>query len=182
MRRNDKELRDIKAINSLLDTCEIGFMATISSDGSPIAKPLNYVRIDNAVYFHTAKEGEKIDDIKRDNRVSFTVGQPIAYIKAGKKACKAGFLYRSVIIKGRAFMINDQSEKKTALDALMQKHQPDGKFDPIDQIQIEKTGIVRIDIESMTAKEDLGKGKIREIVLKAISDGTPLPLVLDDIK
>ena len=79
-------------------------------------------------------------------------------------------------------MIDDIDEKQMAFSALMKKHQPDGHFDPIDSVAVEKTGIVRIEIDSATGKEDLGRGKIRELVLKALSDGTSLPLILDDIK
>ena len=181
MRRNDKEIKDRKIINKILDSCSIGYLGTVAPDGTPMVKPVNFVRVDNAIYFHTAKEGEKIEHVRRDNRVCFTVAQPMAYVKAGRKACKAGYLYRSAIVKGRAYLIDDNVEKLTALNALMAKHQPDSKSDPIDPAQLAKTGIVRIDIESITGKEDLGKGALREKVLKSLEDGAALPLVLDDI-
>ena len=39
-----------------------------------------------------------------------------------------------------------------------------------------------IDIERMTGKEDLGKGQIREAVLKALHDKAHLPIIIDRIK
>ncbi len=180
MRRNDKEIKDRKVINKILDSCTIGYLGTVGLDGSPMVKPVNFVRVDNAIYFHTAKEGEKIEHIRRDDRVCFTVAQRLAYVEAGRKACKAGYLYRSVIVKGLAYLIDNNGEKLTALNALMAKHQPDDTFDPIDSAQLEKTGVVRINIESITGKEDLGKGPLREKVLKALEDGAGLPLVLDE--
>jgi hypothetical protein len=182
MRRNDKEIINRRITNEILDDCTIGYLGTVGPDGFPVVKPVNFVQIDNSIYFHTAKEGEKIEHVKYDNRVCFTVAQPLAYVKAGRKACKAAYLYRSVIIKGRAYLIDNADEKLAALDALMAKHQPGGTFDPIDAEHLNKTGIVRIDIESITGKEDLGKGAIREKILKALEDDATFPIILDDAK
>ena len=131
-------------------------------------KPLNFAYRDGKVYFHTAREGEKIDDIKRDNRVCFEVDLPIAYVEGDENPCKASYLYRSVIIKGRAVIVEDKAEKIQALGYLMEKYQPEGGYDSFPEEKLKITGIVRIDIEEMTGKEDLGKGETREAVLRVL--------------
>ena len=103
MRKWEKEITDKAVIVDLLHTCHVGRLGTVGRDGYPMAKPVNFAYHDGKIYFHTAKEGEKIDDIKRDNRVCFEVDLPIAYMKGTpENPCKAKYLYRSVIIKGRA--------------------------------------------------------------------------------
>lgn len=136
---------------------------------------------DGKIYFHTAEEGEKIEDIKRDNRVCFEVDLPIAYVKAKNNPCEADYLYRSVIIKGRAKIIEDMEEKLFALKCLMEKHQPGGGYGEYTEEKLNKVGIVRIDIEEMRGKEDLGDERMKEIVLKALKDSTSLPIVIERI-
>lgn len=131
------------------------------------------------IYFHTAKEGEKIEDIKRDSKVCFEVDLPIAYVKAKNNPCEADYLFKSVIIKGKAKIIEDREEKIFALDCLMEKHQPGGGYGDYTEDKLKKVGIVRIDIEEMTGKEDLRDGGIKEMVLKALKEKAPLPITIE---
>jgi len=179
MRRNEKEIKDKTVIIELLNTCHIGRLGTIGKDGYPMVKPLNFVYHDGKIYFHTAKEGEKIEDIKRDDKVCFEVDLPIAYIKAKNNPCQADYLFRSIIIKGKAKIIEEGEEKLFALRCLMEKHQPGGGYGDYTEDKIKKVGIVRIDIEEMTGKEDLMDGGIKEIVLKALKEKVPLPITIE---
>jgi len=179
MRRSKKEIRDESVITGLLHSCHVGRLGTVGRDGYPMIKPLNFAYHDSKIYFHTAQEGEKIDDIKRDNRVCFEVDLPIAYVRGNENPCQAEYLYRSVIIRGSAHIIEDVEEKVFALKKLMEKYQPDGGYGDFPGEKLAITGIVRIDIEEITGKEDLGKGKLRESAQKALQDNVPLPVVLE---
>jgi nitroimidazol reductase NimA-like FMN-containing flavoprotein (pyridoxamine 5'-phosphate oxidase superfamily) len=179
MRRSNKEIKDSAVIFDLLNTCHVGRLGTTGKDGYPMVKPLNFAYHDGKIYFHTAKEGEKIEDIKRDNRVCFEADLPIAYVK-GTEAdpCKAEYLYRSVIIKGRANLVEETDEQIFALKCLMQKYQPDGGYGDFLEEKLKITGVVRIDIEEMVGKEDLGKDELKEAAIKALSDKAKLPIVM----
>ena len=155
MRRNKKEIKDPKIINGLLETAQVGRLGTIDCDGYPMIKPLNFVYADGKIYFHTALSGEKKEDIKRNNRVVFEVDQPIAYVKGDRNPCTAKYLYRSVIIKGRATMVEDRIDKIFALKRLMEKYQPEGGYGDFPAEKLDITGIVRIDIDEMTGKQDI---------------------------
>ncbi len=180
MRRWKKEIKDKAVIIDLLNTCHVGRMGTNGKDGYPMVKPVNFAYHEGKIYFHTAKEGEKIDDIKRDNRVCFEANQPIAYVKGTKdNPCKAEYLYRSVIIRGRAYIIEDRAEKIFALRCLMEKYQPEGGYGDYLEGKLQITGIVRIDIEEMVGKEDLGKEHQMDIALRALKDKVPLPIILE---
>ncbi len=179
MRKSKKEIKDKIVIVELLNTCHIGRLGTIGKDGYPMVKPLNFAYHDGKIYFHTAKEGEKIEDIKRDKRVCFEVDLPIAYVKGNENPCRAEYLYRSVIIKGRAYIVEDRDEQIFALRCLMKKYQPEGGYGDFLEEKLQITGIVRIDIEEMVGKEDLGKDKLQEAVLKALEDKVQLPMVLN---
>lgn len=166
-------------MTDLLSRCHVGHLGTVSADGRAQIKPVNFVAIENCIYFHAALEGEKIDDIKRDRRVCFEVDLPVAYVKSGNKACSAGYLYRSVMILGSASIVEDAQEKIKALDGLMQKHEGGDMQYEYGEAALRETGIVRIDIEQMTGKESLGQGNVRETALAALNSGEPLPIVID---
>jgi nitroimidazol reductase NimA-like FMN-containing flavoprotein (pyridoxamine 5'-phosphate oxidase superfamily) len=157
MRVAKKEIRERAIVEGLLAKSLVGRLGTTSPDGWPMVKPLNFVYSQGKIYFHSAREGEKIDHITRDNRVCFEVDFPITYVKGVmENPCKADYLYQSVICKGRAHLVTDPDERIAALQALMEKYQPEGGYGPFLEEKLAITNVVRIDIESMTGKEDLG--------------------------
>jgi nitroimidazol reductase NimA-like FMN-containing flavoprotein (pyridoxamine 5'-phosphate oxidase superfamily) len=163
----------------LLDSCHVGRLGTNGRDGYPMVKPLNFAFLNGKIYFHTAREGEKIDDIRRDSRVCFEVDLPIAYIKGDNNPCRASYLYRSIIIRGRAYLIDDQKERGAALNALMKKYQPGGGYGDYLEEKLRITGVVRIDIEEMVGKENLGEAELREAAINALAENTHLPIIME---
>ncbi|MEW6335737.1 MAG: pyridoxamine 5'-phosphate oxidase family protein [Thermodesulfobacteriota bacterium] len=157
MRVARKEIHEKGIMEELLARSEVGRLGTIGPDGYPMVKPLNFVYYRERIYFHSAREGEKIEAIRRDSRVCFEVDLPIAYAKAAGVPCKAGYLYRSVIIRGRAHVVADRQEQVSALMALMQKYQPEGGYGGFPEQRLALTAVVRIDIVEMKGKQDLRK-------------------------
>ncbi len=178
MRQSKKEIRNKEIVIDLLTTSHVGRLGTVAGNGYPMVKPLNFVFHEGKIYFHTAKEGEKIDDIRRDSRVCFEVDLPIALVKSAGSPCRAEYLYRSVIIRGRARVVDEPGERLDALKRLMRKYQPEGGYGEFSEEKLKITGIVRIDIEEMTGKEDLGRDRVREAALKALEEKERLPVVL----
>jgi hypothetical protein len=156
MRRTKKEIQTRAVVDSLLNTCPVGRLGTIGNDGYPRIKPLNFVYLNGKIYFHSAKEGEKIDDILRDSRVILEIDEPIGYVKSGNNPCSAKYLYRSLMIKGRAAIVDDNEERLLALRSLMEKYQPEGGYGEFLPEKLNITVVVRIDIEEITGKEDVG--------------------------
>jgi uncharacterized protein len=181
MRQAKKEIKDREVIIGLLNTCQVGRLGTIGRDGYPVVKPLNFAYEDGKIYFHSAPEGEKIDDIRRDSRVCFEADRPVALVKSKGSPCRAEYLYQSVIIKGRAYAVEDPSEKLRGLELLMGKYQPEGGYGEFPEEKLKLTCVVRIDIEEMIGKEDLGKEQLKEAALKALEDKAALPIVLERV-
>ena len=180
VRKAKKEITDRLVIEELLMTCPVGRLGTVGPDGWPMVKPLNYVFLNDRIYFHTAKEGEKIDHMRKNDRVCFEVDRPIAYVRGAKEnPCAAEFLYRSVIIKGRATIVDDEQEQRAALLGLMRKYQPEGGYGDFLPARIAVTGVVRIEIEQLSGKQDLGKDHHRKAVEEALLTGRDKPVMLD---
>lgn len=157
MRKANKEIKDQAQIHEILANAPVGRLGTMGKDGYPIIKPLNFVHSGEHIYFHSARKGEKIEDILRDNRVCFEVDVPLRYVKAKGDPCRAFYNYRSVILKGRAEIIEDSEEKRSAMKTLMKKYQPEGGYGDFLKEKLDITAIIRIDIEAMTGKEDVAE-------------------------
>jgi uncharacterized protein len=178
MRKANKEIRDQSVIVGLLRSCHVGRLATNGRDGWPMVKPVNFAYENERIYIHSALEGEKIDDIKRDGRVCFETDLPIAFVKARTQPCEAEYLYRSVIVKGKASLVTDEAERAAAFKGLMDKYQHEGGYGAYLPEKLVRTGIIRIDIKEMIGKEGLGKEELRARALEALEKGFPLPIIL----
>ncbi len=178
LRQAKKEIKTKKTMIALLKTCPVGRLGTTGRDGYPMIKPLNFAYQDGKIFFHSARAGEKIDDINRNNRVCFEVDLPIALVRSKGSPCKAHYLYQSVIIRGKAHVVRDESERICALTQLMQKYQPDGFCTEFPEDKLRLTEVIRIDIEEMVGKEDLGMELFGNRALDALLDKAQLPIVL----
>ncbi|MEJ2197033.1 MAG: pyridoxamine 5'-phosphate oxidase family protein [Desulfuromonadales bacterium] len=147
MRRKDKAMQD-GAIIGLLQNAEYGVLSTVDGNEQPYGVPLNYVLMNNCIYFHCALEGHKLDNLAANRKVSFCV--------VGRtKVLPAEFSteFESVVIFGRASVIEGE-ERYQALNALIEKYSPE--FVSEGSAYIEKfdsqTKLVRIEIQQMTGK------------------------------
>jgi hypothetical protein len=156
MRRSEREIKDQETIQAILGQSQVGRMATINRKGYPVIKPLNYFYQDGKIYFHSSQKGEKMADIRRGSPVCFEVDQPVAYVSARGPACSASYYYRSVVIKGKAALVNSRKKKRKVLEDLMEKYQPEGGYAGIGDEILAKTAVIEISIEEMTGKENLG--------------------------
>lgn len=112
MRRKDRELEK-EEIMELLKRNEYGILSTIGENGYPYGVPVNYVYIDNAIYLHCAVEGQKLDNLKNDNKVSFCVVGDTCVLPE-----QFSTKYESVIIFGRASEIYDDEKNMAMLEIL----------------------------------------------------------------
>lgn len=104
----------------VLENGRTGVLAVNGDEGYPYAVPLNYVWDGQALYFHSACEGHKTDALNKDNRVSFCVVERdtiVPWLFATD--------YRSAILFGRAQVVQEDEERRYALERLNQKYAPD---------------------------------------------------------
>lgn len=156
MRRPEREIKDQVTIKAILDQSQVGRMATVNREGFPVIKPVNYLYRDGKIFFHSSRKGEKISDIRRGSPVCFEVDQPIACVPAKGPACRASYYYRSILIKGKGILVNSRKRKMEILERLMEKYQPEGGYEGIAEEILDKTAVIEISIEELTAKENLG--------------------------
>ena len=152
MRRKDKEITDIEQIGEILKEAEVIRIAMV--DGSePYLVAMNYVFFNGCIYMHSAKEGRKIDVLKKNKRVAFQADIGAEIILKGK-ASDCTTKYMSVFGTGKAIMVGEKEEKKKALDALMTKHTGDTEFEYPENV-FNNTLIIKIEIDYMSGKKSL---------------------------
>ena len=72
IRRKDRILDNELAIR-LLEEAEYGFLAMSGINGYGYGIPINYVKEGDSIYFHCAPEGDKLECLRENPKVSFTV-------------------------------------------------------------------------------------------------------------
>ena len=153
MRRKEKEIRTREGAEEILQQAQVGRLGTVSRDGTPMIKPVNFVYRNGRIYFHSSLEGEKMDHLAFSSQVCFEVDEALAYLPASNSPCEANFSFRSVILEGRARVLEDPEEKIRALNDLMEKYQPGARLRPLNEQMVRKVGIVEIVAEKITGKE-----------------------------
>jgi uncharacterized protein len=161
MRRSQSEVTDSAEIRRILDSTNIGRLATVGQDGYPYITPVNFVRLEESIYFHCAPKGEKLDNLARDARVCFEVDVPLAAFDVGfdptRPICQQHQLYHCVIVRGSAAVVEDEALKIEALNALVRKHEPGRDLPPVtpDMPGFKACRVIEIRPRSITAKSDL---------------------------
>ena len=126
------EITDDKQISEILDNAEFGTLA-LCVENKPYSLPINFVELNGEIFFHGAKKGKKIDIMKTNPNVSFSVVEdysllPSYFSNDKGNACPATHLFKSVIIDGKIEFVEKYEEKVDALQGLMEKLQSEGGF------------------------------------------------------
>ena len=149
MRREDKEINDVAVIDDILSNavvCRLGLCA----ENRPYVVPLCFGYKDDALYFHCASGGKKLDILRKNNNVCFEVDIDYKIINADQP-CDWGMKYKSVIGFGKAVFIEDIESKRKALDVIMQQYSKKSFEYP--EKTIKNTAVVKVEIKSMTGKQ-----------------------------
>ena len=124
MRRLKQQIGDIEC-KEILKNEKRGVLSLLGDDGYPYGLPLShfYCEEDNKIYFHSAKEGHKIDAIKNYDKASFCVYDS-GYRKEGEWALNIN----SVIVFGKIRLVTDPELTRKICTKLVQKFTDDQEY------------------------------------------------------
>ena len=165
IRRDHRKLqiKSKEKIIEFLSSQQTGRISSIDEDGYPQIIQMNFVFISDAIYMHSHVRGEKLDNIRRTQKVGFEVDKNLeflpSYFSDPTDASLADTLYISVVIKGNGSIVSDKNEKTIALNRLMKKYQPEGGYEPIkpDMDVLKGVEVIKIVPESLTGKYKIGQ-------------------------
>lgn len=157
------EIKSKQKIIEFLNKEHIGRIASIDRDGFPQIIPMNFVFVNDAIYMHSHTRGEKIENIKRNPKVGFEIDRELeflpSYFSSPTDASQADTLYISVVIKGYGTIVSENDEKSMALNALMEKYQPEGGYEKItpDMPVVDEVAIIKVVPQTMRGKYKIGQ-------------------------
>ena len=133
---------------AILETEKRGVLAVLGDGGYPYTVPLNFVYEDGKLYFHTAREGHKLDAVRACDKASFCV------VPAGTQEPSDWWYHvTSVVAFGRVRVLTDRGETEEKLRLLGQKYFPEG-YDLEGDLRKDgpRADIIEFTIEHMTGK------------------------------
>lgn len=154
MRRKDKQITDEEA-RGLLTRAEYGILSTAGEDCQPYGVPLNYVYKDDAIYFHCALVGHKLDNLESNPKVSFCV---VGDIEMLPSQFSTNFV--STVVFGVASEVKG-TERYNGLMWLLEKYSPEFLEEGEKYIhKMDKaTKLIKIEVQNISGKKAPAKSK-----------------------
>ena len=149
--RKKKNEISINAAKDLLRSSRRGVLAVNGDEGYPYAIPINYLydEENNRIIFHGAKAGHKVDSLKKNDKICFTV--------YGNETIKeenwAPYL-QSVVIFGKCHLVENKDDTISMLKKFALKYYPNVEM-VNKEIEFSGRGVqmFEIEIEHMSGKE-----------------------------
>ena len=136
MRRKDREVLGDENIAKIIEQCTTCHVAMIDDADAnmPYVIPLSFGYSLNSgvleLYFHCAHVGKKLDCIRKNPNIAFSMCVENRIEIHEDVYCKSGRFYASVVGQGKAEIVEDVAEKCHGLSLLMERqsaasHHPD---------------------------------------------------------
>lgn len=157
MRRKDREVTDPTRIADIISRCtclRIGFQ----DDGEIYIVPLSFgyvVRDDAYVfYFHGAKEGRKMDLIRKSPKVGFEMDTDFAVyaMNGADVACGHTARFQSIVGNGSMSIVSEIEEKKQGLLLIMEHNTGKQEWN-FDEKMVNAVEVFKLEVENMSCKE-----------------------------
>src|SRR5712671_1345061 len=152
VREADRAVYDREAVYRILDEgflCHVGFVA----DGQPFVIPTSYGRKDDSLFIHGSAASRMLRSVKEGIPVCITVTLLDGLVLA-RSIFNHSMNYRSVVVLGKATLVDDPAEKIDAL-RLLSEHIIPGRWADSRQPnerELKATSILRVPIEEFSAK------------------------------
>ena len=147
---------DRATINSIVDEgfiCHVGFVV----DGQPYVIPTGYARVDDHLYIHGSAASRMLRNLSKGVEVCVTVTLIDGLVLA-RSAFHHSINYRSVVILGRARLVDAEEEKNLALEALTEHIVP-GRWADVrwpTELELKATTVLKLAIDEASAKVRTG--------------------------
>jgi uncharacterized protein len=152
VRRKDREVTDKTDQQDIIDKSDVCHIAFAESN-TPYIVTLNfgYRWAEKLVlYFHCAKVGRKLDLLRKNNTVCFSMDTDHS-LKQGEYACGWSMGFRSIVGYGTLSIVNDAAEKKTGLDAIMDHYGFTGEK-MYEEKNLGLTEVLRLEVTELSGK------------------------------
>ena len=156
VREPERAVYDREAAYRILDEgflCHVGFVL----DGQPFVIPTSFGRKDDSLYIHGSAASRMLRQMNEGVPVCVTVTLLDGLVFA-RSIFNHSMNYRSVVVLGKAMLVNDPGEKIAAL-RLLSEHIIPGRWADSRQPnerELKATSVLRLSIEEFSAKVRTG--------------------------
>jgi nitroimidazol reductase NimA-like FMN-containing flavoprotein (pyridoxamine 5'-phosphate oxidase superfamily) len=145
-----KEVKESRQeMEEILGDETVGYLG-LSVDGMPYVVPLNYAYVEGKILFHCALEGKKLDYLRANPQVCFTVGRQAGKVVRHPQGALCHVENDSVVCYGVAGVIESVEERRDILTAFNRRLQPDAEEIALEDAA--KCCAVEIKIVEMTGR------------------------------
>lgn len=178
-RHAERGTHERETINQILDeglVCHVGFV----SDGQPYVIPTGYGRVGDNLYIHGSAASRMLRNLEQGIEMCVTVTLLDGLVMA-RSAFSHSMNYRSVVVLGKASLIEDAEEKIAALQAITEHIVP-GRWAevrwPTPQ-EMKATSVLKLALTEASAKIRTGgpKDKDEDVAYPVWAGVLPLSLV-----
>jgi hypothetical protein len=127
---------------------------SFSHESEPYAVPINHAYEDGKFYFHCAVGGKKIDFIKRNPSVVYTIMKYYGTPEDFKSRNNCHGKWESIIAYGNARYVEDEQELQEILNNKFLKYYGKEKRE-IPRVSLLETRVIVMEVMKMTAKREL---------------------------
>ncbi len=151
-RRASRGTFDRSAANAILDEALLASVGFTTAEG-PVVLPMTFVRVDHRLYLHGAAGNAMLRNLAGDGAVCVNVTLLDGLVLA-RSAFHHSMNFRSVVLFGRAFEVVKDAEKRTAMDALVDRMTPGRSVEarPPTENEMRSTLLVGLDIDEGSVK------------------------------
>lgn len=146
MRRNDRATT-VEQAWEILENAEYMTLSMMGAEGVPYGVALSFARVENALYFHCAREGYKVDSLRKAPAVCAS-----AVWQQRTKPEDFSVAYHSAVAFGTATEVTDRAEKERALLAICKKYAPENPGAAAYMAQYPQVAVWRVDVSDISGK------------------------------
>ena len=147
---------DRELINQILDEgfiCHVGFAV----DGQPVVIPTGYARVGDSLVIHGSQASRMLRTLGQGIDVCVTITLIDGLVLA-RSAFHHSMNYRSVVVFGRATLVDNRAEKLAALRSLSD-HMIPGRWDDVrkpNERELQQTTVLSLPLTEASAKVRTG--------------------------
>ena len=170
VRRKDREMGREYGLE-VIDKSKYGLVSMVEENNEPYGVPLSIVREENTLFFHSAKDGRKVEFLNNNPKVSiafigdvkvpeiFTEEELDEIIKDESKIpllISSVFTteYESAIVKGKVELVENEKERIKGMNLICEKYLPSKMkyFNMAVESCLGRTNVYKVEIESISSK------------------------------
>lgn len=154
MRRRDREIIELSKMLEIMEKCDCCRVGFVDGNEAYIV-PLNFGFEESdrgiVLYFHSAKEGRKINLLNEVKTATFEMDSKHELVE-GKIACDFSYLYQCIMGKGKVELVTDNDEKVHGLTKIMSHYSKVPKWE-FKQEHVDRVAVFKITVTEWSCKE-----------------------------